>query len=136
VSDILTLQQKIAPELIELMERRYTILRHISHSQPVGRRTLANILKLGERIVRGELDFLKNQGLLEGESSGVRLTGEGEILIHQLADFIKHLRGINDIEARLRERLKLGQVIIVPGNSDEDELVKKELGRAAARYLL
>ncbi len=134
--DIITLQQKIAPELIELLERRYTILRHVSHSQPVGRRSLANSLKLGERIVRTELDFLKEQGLLESNMSGVKLTAEGEYLIHQLSDFVKHLRGIHEMETRLRERLGLGHVVVVPGNSDEDELVKKEMGRAAARYLL
>ncbi len=134
--DIINLQQKIAPELIELMERRYTILRHVSHSQPVGRRSLANGLKMGERIVRTELEFLKGQGLLEGDASGVKLTEEGELLIRQLADFIKHLRGLHTMESLLRERLGLGHVIIVPGNSDQDELVKKELGRVTARYLL
>ena len=128
--------QKIAPELIELMERRYTILQHVSHFQPVGRRSLANSLKIGERIVRTELDFLKSHGLLEGDVSGVKVTVEGEILIHQLAEFIRHLRGLHDIEVQLRERLGLGQVIVVPGDSDDDEMVKKEMGRATARYLL
>lgn len=128
--------QKIAPELIELMERRYTILQHVSHFQPVGRRSLANSLKMGERIVRTELDFLKSHGLLEGDVSGVKVTVEGEILIRQLAEFIRHLRGLHDIEVQLRERLGLGQVIVVPGDSDDDEMVKKEMGRATARYLL
>ncbi|PKM82834.1 MAG: DeoR family transcriptional regulator [Firmicutes bacterium HGW-Firmicutes-14] len=136
MTDIITLQQKIAPELIELMERRYTILRHVSHSQPVGRRTLANDLNLGERVVRSELDFLKNQGLLEGDAGGVRLTREGDYLIHELSEFIKDLRGLLDIEIRIREILGLEHVIVIPGDSDNDELVKKEIGRAAARYLL
>lgn len=134
--DIITLQQKIAPELIELIERRYTILRHVSHCQPIGRRSLANALQIGERIVRTEMDFLKDQGLLEGDAAGVRLTEEGELLVRQLADFIKHLRGLHDIECCLKERLGLGQVIVIPGDSDQDELVKKELGRVTARYLL
>ena len=128
--------QKIAPELIELMERRYTILQHVSHFQPVGRRSLASGLKMGERIVRTELDFLKSHGLLEGDVSGVKVTVEGESLIRQLAEFIRHLRGLHDIEVQLRERLGLGQVIVVPGDSDDDEMVKKEMGRATARYLL
>lgn len=134
--DIISLQQKIAPELIELMERRYTILRHVSHFQPIGRRSLANNLRIGERIVRTELDFLKAQGLLEGETSGVRLTDEGESLISQLVEFFRYLRGIHEVEIMLRQQMKLGDVIVVPGNSDEDEMVKKEMGRAAARYLV
>ncbi len=136
ITDIISLQQKIAPELIELIERRYTILRHVSHLQPVGRRALAHDLKLGERTVRSELDFLKKQGLLEGDLSGVKLTTDGEALIHQLSEFIKGLRGLVDIESSLRERLGLKQVIVVPGDADEDEPVKKELGRAAARHLM
>lgn len=134
--DIIALQQKIAPELIELMERRYTILRHVSHIQPVGRRSLAGMLGIGERVVRSELDFLKSHGLLEGDASGVKLTAEGEELISDLSDYIKSLRGLSDIEECLRERLKLHRVIMVPGNSDEDETVKKEIGKAAARFLL
>lgn len=134
--DIINLQQKIAPELIELMERRYTILRYVSHSQPVGRRLLASGLKMGERIVRTELDFLKNQGLLGGDAAGVRLTDEGTVLVNELAEFIKYLKGLADIEARLKEKLGLGYVVVVPGDSDEDDLVKKELGRVTARYLL
>lgn len=134
--DIINLQQKIAPELIELIERRYTILRYVSHSQPVGRRLLASGLKMGERIVRTELDFLKNQGLLGGDAAGVRLTDEGTLLVHELAEFVKYLKGLADIEARLKEQLGLGHVVVVPGDSDEDDLVKKELGRVTARYLL
>ncbi len=134
--DIIIVQQKIAPEILELMERRYTILRHISHFQPVGRRLLAHSLKMGERIIRTELDFLKNQGLLEGDFSGVKITNEGENVVHQLSAFIKHLRGLHAIETQLKERLGLSHVIVVPGNSDEDVLVKKEMGRVTARYLL
>lgn len=134
--DIINLQQKIAPELIELVERRYTILRHVSHSQPVGRRLLSNSLKMGERVVRSELDFLKNQGLLEGDPSGVSLTNEGDMVVRELSEFVKGFRGLHDLEDSLKERLGLGKVIVVPGDTDQDELVKKEMGRAAARYLL
>ncbi len=134
--DIINLQQKIAPELIEILERRYTILRYISHSQPVGRRVIAGRVRLGERIVRSELDFLKKQGLLEGDASGVRLTDEGEKLVTQFSDFIRHLKGIHDLEEQLGKRLKLSRAIVVPGNSDEDEMVKKEIGRTAAKYML
>ena len=135
MKDIISVLKKIVPELIELTERRYTIMQHVSHSQPIGRRSLSNSLRLGERIVRSELEFLKIQGLLEGDSTGVKLTGEGEIIVSRLSEFVKNLRGLNDLENKLEKCLGLKQVILVPGDSDEDELVKKELGRSAARYL-
>ena len=41
---LLRIQQKLIPQVIELMERRYLLLRQISLSEPVGRRSLSNIL--------------------------------------------------------------------------------------------
>ena len=37
MKDLLKIQQKLIPQVIELMERRYSILRQISLSEPVGR---------------------------------------------------------------------------------------------------
>ncbi|GAB4263081.1 DeoR family transcriptional regulator [Thermincola ferriacetica] len=135
MKDIIALQQKIAPELIELLERRYTIIRTISLTQPVGRRFLAHHLKLGERQVRSETEFLKNQGLLESDSTGMKVTAEGERLLVQLAEFIKNLHGLVETEEFIAQSLGLKKVIIVPGNSDKDGTVKKEMGRAAARFI-
>ena len=64
MKDLLKIQQKLIPQVIELMERRYSILRQISLSEPVGRRTLSNILDISERVVRSETEFLKEQGLI------------------------------------------------------------------------
>ena len=63
MQEILTLQKKIVPELVEVLEKRYNILRTIYYNQPIGRRGLANQLNLGERIVRTEISSLKCQGL-------------------------------------------------------------------------
>ena len=51
MKDLLKIQQKLIPQVIELMERRYSILRQISLSEPVGRRTLSNILDISERVL-------------------------------------------------------------------------------------
>ncbi len=63
MKDLLKIQQKLIPQVIELMERRYSILRQISLSEPVGRRTLSNILDISERVVSQKLNFLKNKDL-------------------------------------------------------------------------
>lgn len=133
--EFIALQQRIAPEIIELVERRYTILRTVSLAQPVGRRGLAAKLKLGERQVRNETDFLRENGLLEADSSGVKVTAEGEDVLIHLAEFIKNLHGLSEMEEFIASALGLRKVIIVPGNSDEDEAVKREMGRAASRLI-
>lgn len=42
---IINLQNKLVPEMVDLITERYKVLRQISHDQPIGRRTLAK--KLG-----------------------------------------------------------------------------------------
>lgn len=132
---VLKVQQKIVPELVELLEKRYNILRTIYYNQPVGRRVLANNLGIGERIVRTEINFLKTQGFIEINTPGMTITKEGEEIIDKLKDFIHELRGLSEIEKVIKESLKLKNVIIVPGDCDEDRTVMSELGRAAASYL-
>ena len=56
MQEILDLQRKIVPELVEVLEKRYNVLRTIFYNQPIGRRMLASELNLGERVVRNEID--------------------------------------------------------------------------------
>ncbi|WP_251862097.1 sugar-binding domain-containing protein [Clostridium sp. Marseille-Q2269] len=135
MEDILKLQQKIVPEMLRLLEKRYNILRTIYYKQPIGRRVLANDLEIGERIVRTEINFLKSQSLIDINSSGMTVTKEGEKIIEKLKSFIHEVKGLKEIEDVLKNKLEIFQVIIVPGNLDEDETVKNELGKAAANYL-
>lgn len=136
MQDILKLQQKIVPELMDLLEKRYNILRAIYYNQPIGRRILANHLELGERVVRTEINFLKKQGLINISTPGMTVTLEGEEIIDKLKDFIHEFRGLSEIEESLKQALKIKKVIIVPGDVEEDHTVMNELGRTAAQYIM
>lgn len=135
MKQVLKLQKKIVPELVELLEKRYGILRTIYYNQPIGRRVLANNLGVGERIVRTEINFLKNQNFIEINTPGMSITEEGEMIIDELKDFIHEIKGLSDIETDIKESLKLKDVIVVPGDQKEDKTVMNELGRTAANYL-
>lgn len=135
MKEIIKLQQKIVPETLELLEKRYNILRTIYYNQPVGRRILASNLGIGERVVRTEINFLKAQNLIEINTPGMTITPEGEEIIYKLKDYIHELKGLSEIEKLIKEKLGLRDVIVVPGNVDEDITVMKELGKAAAVYL-
>ncbi|WP_026487156.1 sugar-binding transcriptional regulator [Caldanaerobius polysaccharolyticus] len=135
MNDILSVQKKIVPELVELLEKRYSILKCIYYNQPVGRRMLSDLLKIGERTVRTEVSLLKGQGLITVNSQGMSVTGEGEMLLENLKDFIHELKGLDDIENRLKGELGLKYVIVTPGNVDEDYIFIKDLGKAAADFL-
>ena len=135
MQEILGLQQKIIPEMMELLEKRYKILRTIYFNQPIGRRILADSVSMGERIVRTEINFLKMQNLIDINTPGMTITREGEEIINKLKDFIHELKGLSEIEECIKERFKLHEVIIVPGDIDEDKTITKELGRVAANYI-
>jgi central glycolytic genes regulator len=132
---LISLQQRIAPEMTAAIERRYSILRQACFLGPIGRRTLAASLGLQERAVRNELDFLRRQELLAATNQGMSITAEGQEILSDLAEYVRRLRGLSELERQLAAWLELEQVVVVPGDSDQDESVKKELGRAAASYL-
>ena len=77
MKNLLKIQQKLIPEVIEIMAKRYLILREISLSGPIGRRALATILQNSERIIRSETEFLKQQGLINVNLQGMTITDEG-----------------------------------------------------------
>ncbi|MCB2292902.1 sugar-binding transcriptional regulator [Clostridium algoriphilum] len=136
MENILKLEQKIVPELIELLGKRYDILRMICYNQPIGRRILAEHMCISERIVRNEINFLKSQNLIEVNALGMFITDEGEIIINELKKFIHEIKGLTKFEEFIQKHLKLQQVIVVPGDVEMDKSVLKELGKAAANYAM
>lgn len=135
VKNILSFQQKIIPEMIELLKKRYQILKSIYYNQPIGRRALSQELNMGERIVRTEVGFLKEQGLVEINSIGMMITEEGKNILENLEEMIHEISGLSNIEEALKKYLGIYKVKVVPGDIDLDSTVLKEMGRIAADYV-
>jgi central glycolytic genes regulator len=133
--EILNIQKQLLPDLLDTMKKRYTILHYIRVSGIVGRRTLAGSLNTTERIMRGEVDFLKEQGLLEIEPSGIRISEAGRLLLESIEPLVKDLFGLTELQEQIRLHFNLKQVVIVPGDSDVSPHTKKELGLAGAAIL-
>src|SRR5699024_8317077 len=66
---------------------------------------------------------------------GMQLTKEGKLVIDQLAAFIHDVMGMDVLERQLKETLQLDDIMIVPGNSDEHDGVKQEMGKACVSIL-
>lgn len=135
LQEILELQKKIVPELVNTLEKRYNVLRTIYHNEPIGRRSLAEKLNIGERTVRTEIGFLKEQELIDINPAGMRVTSDGEEIINKLKDFIHEIKGLSEVEEKIRSLLNLKKVIIVPGDVEKNPLVLKDLGKACANYV-
>ncbi|MDC3416176.1 sugar-binding transcriptional regulator [Aquibacillus salsiterrae] len=132
---LIEIQQKLFPDLLEVMQRRYKILHYIQLMEPIGRRSLADNIELAERVVRSEIDFFNKNGFIDVTAKGMHLTNSGKIILNQLADFMKEISGFSLIEQHLKDKLQLDHAIVVPGNSDDHDWVKQDLGKACVQYL-
>lgn len=132
---LLDIQKKLLPDFLEVMNERFRILQMVRLMEPIGRRSLASNLGVSERILRGEAEFLKDQGLLHVSNAGMSLTDEGRHIVSQLEEIMKELFGLKDLEQQLKGRLPVKEVVIVPGDSDEFDWVKKEMGRACVTQM-
>jgi central glycolytic genes regulator len=132
---LLDIQKKLLPDLLQVMQKRYLILQYIDRMQPVGRRSLAQSLGFTERILRSEVDFLKNQNLISTTSTGAEITSIGKDLLGKLENVMREAAGIDVMEAQLKSHFNIRKVVIVSGDSDESLWVKSEMGRACAKSM-
>lgn len=126
-------QQKLLPEMYPLLQMRYRILQKVQLVQPIGRRVLADALKMTEREVRKETEVLREQGLLESNKSGMVCTEEGLAVIDRLQALLYEWSGLTQLAQMLEKTFGIRKVIVVPGNYDEDETVLTLLGKEAAK---
>jgi central glycolytic genes regulator len=132
---LLDIQKKLLPDLLDVMVKRYRILQNIRLMQPIGRRSLSSNLQVSERVLRSEVTFLKEQGLVHFASAGMSLTADGETLFDQLEEIMKDLLGLRSLETELERKLGVKKALVVSGNSDVDSWVKREMGRACITEL-
>lgn len=129
----INITQKVIPDLMDLMKRRYEILQQTSLMEPVGRRSLALKVGLTERVLRSELDFLREQELIIVDAQGTKLSEAGKQLLIELHEVMKEASGLSEKEHSLTEILHIEKVILTYGDADKDETVKTQLGKEAAR---
>ena len=127
---IFDVQRKLFPDVLIVMQKRYEILKYIRLMEPIGRRSLSTSLGQSERILRSEVQFLKEQNLIDIGTAGMSLTKDGAELLFQLEEIMKEVSGLKVLETKLKEKLKIRDVIVVSGDSDVSPWVKKEMGRA------
>jgi central glycolytic genes regulator len=118
-----------------LILSRYQILRAINILQPIGRRALTEQLPFQERKIRNEVDFLKDQNMITCAPSGMQVTASGEALLIEMEGYIRELQGLSHLEQQIADFFSIKKVMIVAGDTDLDETVKKDLARVTADYL-
>ncbi|KUG03841.1 hypothetical protein ASZ90_018738 [hydrocarbon metagenome] len=127
--------ERFAPEAISIIESRYQILRHIYYHEPIGRRQLCKDLNFSERTIRSEIDKLRARGAVATTSAGINISTSGREMLREISEIIPSLLSIQPLAERIKANFHIREAIIVPGDSSEDYLSQKDLGRAAASYL-
>lgn len=133
--DLVEVQQKLLPDLLEVLRKRYMLLQSIYHLQPIGRRALSQVTMTTERILRGEVELLKEMGVLLFTPAGMCVSDEGHRVLERLEPMVAELFGLTDLARQLQAFLHIYEVIVVQGDADRNEWVKQELGRVGARVL-
>lgn len=126
--------EALAPDLMDETYTRLSLLERISALEPVGRRSLAARLHLSEREVRAIADTLKSAGLIEMNAAGMVTTETAKNLLgtdHAL-DMLKYNRRMSGIAALIARKLRVDNVVIVPGDAGLDERVLGDVAKQAA----
>lgn len=121
--------ERLAPRAFAEISLRAQVIERIYSLQPVGRRALANRLKLKEREVRNVCESLREDGLISMTGAGMSLTEDALPLLDVARRLSGTRSGISGMETMLESSLNVMRVRIVP----EGDL--QELGRIAAAHI-
>lgn len=117
---MLSVIRKVLPDAYDLLLRRNEILEVIKDEGPIGRRLLAEKVDTTERLIRSEVEVLKENNLISTSKAGMSLTPEGFVTLNQLNEFLHEQTYLFDLETRLTNQLNIKGCSIVAGNLDQD----------------
>ena len=126
-------QSKLVPEMVEVLQERYKVLKYVKIAGPIGRRPLGEMAGLSERETRTMMDLLRKQHLIDIERNGTTITAEGNKVLEALELPLEKWSGRISLANRLTDLLGVRSVKVVAGNCDEFEATKNLLGMAAAK---
>lgn len=132
---MLSILDHVVPDMIEVLERRFEILDYIDQFSPIGRRALSVKLHLTERVLRNEVEILKEQHLILSSKTGMSLTPLGEQILVKLKDYLGDRREIRSLEQKLTQVLAIEHCTVVPGDSDDLADVLKQMAKKTAEII-
>lgn len=123
------LLEALAPTQLNEICIRAVVIERVNALEPVGRRALAQRLKLREREVRAVCESLRADGLLEMTAAGMSLTAKARPLLEGAHAISRSRLGMANLETQLEHLLGIGRVCIAP----EGEI--GQVGRIAAAHI-
>lgn len=109
---MLTVLEQVAPGTLQLLKRRSKILTNIRQTGPVGRRSLAKKVGLSERVLRSEIEVLKDQELITTSTAGMTITSSGNQTLNELELILNQQSYFQEMEEDLAQTLGIEQCTI------------------------
>ncbi len=132
LEQLIEAQSKLVPEMMDVLQARYNMLRYVKMAGPIGRRPLGEIAGLSERETRTVMDFLRAQHLIRVAKNGATITEEGNEVLETLATTVDKWSGRVSTANRLSTLLGIRAVKVITGNCDKEVAAKNLLGMEAA----
>lgn len=126
---------KLVPEAQSLFEHRLAILHAIARDKRVGRRSIAELLHVSERLARREIDDLKQMGLITQQRSGLMLTDSGNLLLSELKQQNDSQQRLWLIQEQLKNKYELKDCVVVSGDANKQKETIVNLGQALSHVL-
>ncbi|MDO4739339.1 MAG: sugar-binding domain-containing protein [Eubacteriales bacterium] len=123
------LLEQLAPGQLNEICLRAMVLERVGALEPVGRRALAQRLKMREREVRAVCESLREDGLLEMSAAGMCITEKARPLLEEARSISRTRLGTATLETQLEHLLDVSRVRIAP----EGEIA--QVGRIAAQHI-
>lgn len=114
---MLSLIEQIAPGTLHLLVQRYEIMKKIETLGPVGRRVLAKQIGLSERVLRSEIDVLKEQNLISTSTAGMKITAAGNQTLNELETVLNQQSYFQELEVTLAKKLGIEKCAIRQSDS-------------------
>lgn len=104
--------ERVAPGMLHLLNQRADILTSIKETGPVGRRLLSKQVGLSERILRSEIELLKEQDLITSSSVGMTITSLGSQTLDELDLILNQQSYFQEMEEKLAHYLGIQKCTI------------------------
>lgn len=125
----------LAPDLMKVLGQRFLILRNIEQAGVIGRRSLAQLLGVTERVLRTDTDLLRQEDLITVTRSGMMLTQKGKQTVDGLSKMMDQLLGVQQLEKELARKLNIKRCLIVNGNLEHQPLAVNSMGKVLNNLL-
>lgn len=130
VSMNLEFLMEFVPELQDLFIKRYEILKFIRGNERAGRRTIAQGMNISERVVRDEIEKLKNQNFISVSSSGIGIEEKGNKFLNELSSFYREINSRRSLGIEIEKLLGVKKVFVVESGTHIETV--ENLGAQAA----